>query len=231
MAVGTKTTKQSAPKKKSRLEAKTYSIVGEEVGMTVLPEEIFACVPNMALIAQYVRVYLTNQRQGTVSALTRSEVTGSTKKIWRQKGTGRARHGAAKANLFVGGGVTFGPKPKEYLKSLNKKQKKQALFSALSQKAAEGAIRILTTKGLGKDPQTKMVAAALAKIGASDTVLFISTTVSKNPFVLSARNIQGIDIMQASTLNAYAVLNHNLLIFVDDALQSLVTHFTTTHEN
>src|SRR3989338_3928790 len=126
------TKKEKEAPKLAKNEVNIYSLSGKQTGTEELQKEMFELKDNPELIAQYVRVYLYNQRQGTVSSQTRSEVTGTSQKVYRQKGTGRARHGAAKANLFRGGGVTFGPKPREFSMSLNKKQKLKTLFITLS---------------------------------------------------------------------------------------------------
>jgi len=219
VATKTDTTKKTkAASKPAKNEVGIYSLSGKQTGTEKLQKEMFEHADNPALIAQYVRVYLHNQRQGTASAQTRSEVTGTTQKVYRQKGTGRARHGAAKANLFRGGGVTFGPKPRTFSLSLNKKQKKQALFIALSQKAHSKNIRVLDTTEIGKEPKTKKIVAFLKATDLNDKkVLFVLSKVEKNPFVLSTQNIQKVDVIQASTINPYEVLNHSELIFVDDA--------------
>jgi len=226
------TKKEKEAPKLSKNEVSVYSMSGKQTGTEKLQKEIFEHEDNPELIAQYVRVYLHNQRQGTVSAQTRSEVTGTTQKVYRQKGTGRARHGAAKANLFRGGGVTFGPKPREFSMSLNKKQKLKALFVSLSQKAKSKNIRVLDTAEVGKEPKTKMIAEFLKTTELDDKkVLFVLSKVEKSPFVLSTQNIGKVDIIQASTINPYQVLNHSELIFVDDSLKTLDAHFRKQHEN
>jgi len=226
------TKKEKEAPKLAKNEVNIYSLSGKQTGTEKLPKEIFEHEDNPELIAQYVRVYLHNQRQGTVSAQTRSEVTGTSQKVYRQKGTGRARHGAAKANLFRGGGVTFGPKPREFSMSLNKKQKLKALFVSLSQKAISKNIRLLDTSEIGKKPQTKTVFQFLKETELVDKkVLFVLSKMEKSPFVLSTQNIGKVDVIQASTINPYEILNHSELIFVDDALKALDTHFRKQHEN
>ena len=126
--------------KKSKLSLSVYGIDGKEQKTIELPKDVFAATENKSLLAQAVRVYLVNQRQGNVKVKTRSEVIGSTRKIYRQKGTGKARHGAIKAPIFVGGGVAHGPKQKEYNLKFNKKEKKLALYGALSSKLKEKKI-------------------------------------------------------------------------------------------
>lgn len=212
-------------KKVVSLKVPVYTLDGASATTEELPAEIFGQKVNTILIAQYVRVYLNNQREGNASAKTRTEVVGTTKKVYRQKGTGRARHGSAKANLFRGGGVTFGPVLRDFDMTINKKQKKQALFSSLSQKASEKVISVLDAKDFGETPKTKKIADLLKATKSQGKILFVLSKVEDNAIVKSLRNIKKIDIMQASTLNAYDVLNHREIMFVDDAVSVLTTHF------
>lgn len=222
---------KTAPAKKESIEAQIFDIKGKETGTVALNKEIFGKKNNPALIAQYVRVYLQNQRQGTVATKTRSEVVGSTRKIYRQKGTGGARHASRKAPIFVGGGVTFGPQPRTFSLSMNKKQKKQALFIALSAKADENAVKVLDENVADMKPKTKTVSEFLKAVKLTGRkVMFVLPQVTKNSLVLSARNIPNIEIVQANTINPYAVLNTRQLIFVGDALTKLEEHFTQTNE-
>lgn len=215
------------PKKAAVLEAPVYSLKGVSTKNEALPADIFGQEPNDLLVAHYVRVYLNNQRQGNASAKTRTEVVGTTKKIYRQKGTGRARHGAAKANLFRGGGVTFGPLTKDFNMSINKKQKKQALFATLSQKARNAQIRIVDAEAFGDKPQTKQIAELMKVMKVDGKVLFVMSQVEDNAVVKSIRNISKCDIIQSTTINAYEVLNHKDIIFINDAVTVLSTHFLT----
>lgn len=226
-----KTVKTPKVEKKATLEAQVFDMKGKASGTVNLREEIFGKKENKALIAHYMRVYLTNQRQGTVATKTRSEVVGTTKKIYRQKGTGGARHGSRKAPIFVGGGVTFGPQPREFSLSMNKKQKRQALFVALSTKAKENAVRILTEDGADMKPKTKVIADFINAVKIEGKkILFVLPKVTRNGFVLSARNIPEVEIVQADTINPYAVLHTKELIFVGDAMKKLEEHFISTHE-
>src|SRR3990170_8751536 len=128
--------------KEKKLQAILFNIDGESVGKISLPPEIFAYKVGPKLLAQAVYIHLANQRAGTRSTKTRSQVTGSTRKIYRQKGTGRARHGDITAPIFVGGGIVGGPKPRDYSANMNKKQKRKALFISLSEKAKRGEVRV-----------------------------------------------------------------------------------------
>ena len=199
---------------------------GVSKGNMSLPVEIFGATPNKNLVAQAVRVYLANQRQGTSSTKTRSEVTGSTRKIYRQKGTGRARHGAAKGPIFVGGGIVFGPHPQDYSLKFPKKMKKVALIHALSQKAQEGVIKIIDGEFSGK---TKEVAVLMKKMelnkkGIANKVLFVA---DKNAMtVRGAHNLDGLKIESAATLSTYGVVISHNLVFMKSALTEITTRLT-----
>ncbi|MGH7246030.1 MAG: 50S ribosomal protein L4, partial [Candidatus Levyibacteriota bacterium] len=154
----------------SGLKVDVFDAKGKVVSSMTLPKELFDMPINKTLMAQAVRVFLGNQRQGTVSTKTRGEVAGSTRKIYRQKGTGRARHGGIRAPIFVKGGIAHGPKPKDYTFSLPVKMRRKALFSALSAKVKEGGIRVVS--GLSKiEPKTKPVAELLTAIAAEKVLL------------------------------------------------------------
>ena len=146
--------------KETGLKISVYSTAGKVLESMTLPKEVFDAKINNNLMTQAVRVYMANQRRGTVKTKTRGEVKISTRKIYRQKGTGRARHGAKSAPIFVGGGVAFGPRQRDYSLKLNQKSRKAALFSALSSKLKDGEIKIVT--GLEKlEPKTKKMADVL----------------------------------------------------------------------
>lgn len=226
-----KTKEKTETKKASKLEAPVFALDGKSTKSEALPKEIFGHDMNSKLLAQYVRVYQANQRQGNASAQTRADVTGSMQKIYRQKGTGRARHSTAKANLFRGGGVTFGPLVRDFSLSMNKKQKKQALFVSLSQKAKEGAIKVLDAQSMTKEPKTKMVSNALKAMKIEGKVLVVMPKLEKNALVLSTRNLKNTDITQATTINAYDVINHKEIIFVDDSVTVLTSHFLKNENN
>lgn len=189
---------------------------GKPTGKMTLPKELFAAKINKDLMAQAVRVYLANQRQGSASTKTRGEVEGSTRKIYRQKGTGRARHGAIRAPIFVGGGIVFGPTPRDYHLSLPQKMKRAALASALTSALGDG--KIIVVSGLfDLSPKTKTMAHTLDIVGAAGLTLLV---VSKGAsgVIRAARNIDGVDIMPVGNLHAYAVLSHQKLVFMKEAL-------------
>ena len=190
--------------KKSKLSLSIYGIDGKEQKTVELPSQVFAVAENKSLLAQAVRVYLVNQRQGNVKVKTRSEVTGSTRKIYRQKGTGKARHGAIKAPIFVGGGVAHGPKQKEYNLKFNKKEKKLALYGALSSKLKEKKIFGLDEKALNMEPKTKTIAnflKTLKLVGKNN--LIILKKLEKNNLILAMRNISNATFVDVNSLNPY----------------------------
>ncbi len=201
------------------------SLAGEKVGEKNLPEAIFNAEAKPATISQYIRVYMINQRQATASTQTRSEVSYSTKKIYRQKGTGGARHGSRKAPIFVGGGVTFGPKPRDLSASMNKKQKKQVLFSSLSMKNNDGKIMCITNEVTSMQPKTKEVAAFLKKTETTDKKILVVLAEKNNNFVLSARNIPNVHVVDSASINPYLILSNDTVIFTDEAIDQLEKHF------
>ncbi len=215
--------------KETGLKLSVYSTVGHVLESITLPKEIFGQEVNKGLMTQAVRVYLANQRRGTVKTKSRGEVNISTKKIYRQKGTGRARHGAASAPIFVGGGIAFGPKQRDYSLKLSQKMKKAALFSALSAKLKEGEIKVIS--GLDKlEPKTKKVADVITKLnlnGKSKQILIVLPNQSKDNqnVVRAARNIEGVSVLQSNVLNTYQVLANKEILFMKSAIDSLKETF------
>lgn len=159
-----KTARKTAPRKTAESEAAhmipLYAVDGSESKKVELPA-IFNTEVSPDLMAQYMRVYMSNQRRGTASTKTRSEVIGTTAKVYRQKGTGRARHGSRKANIFKGGGVTFGPKPTDYSLKMNKKQKRKALAGALTMKAKTQAVLGFADDFMAIEPKTKTMSSLM----------------------------------------------------------------------
>lgn len=203
---------------RSSLSVPVYSLAGRASGTLSLPKEIFGQKVNQKLLAQALRVYMTNQKTLTGSTRTRGEVEGSTAKIYRQKGTGRARHGAIRAPIFVGGGITFGPKPRKVRLDLPQRMKKAALTSALSSKMADKNIIGLT--GIDKASGKTKEIAKLAKNLKLKTTLIVTGEKMDN-VVRAARNILGIDVLPANLLNAYEVLKHDILLLTKDAIEKL----------
>ena len=197
------------------MELSVYKIDGSLSGKkVVLDEKVFGITPNDHAIYLDVVQYLADQRQGTAKTKDRSEVAYSTKKLGRQKGGGGARHGSLKANIFVGGGRVFGPKPRDYRFKLNKKVKRLARFSALSYKASEGAITILEPFAMDA-PKTKEFLGILAALKAADKkVLFVLPSKSDNIY-LSSRNLQGVKVITVDEINTYAIMNAAQLVLVD----------------
>ncbi|MGB9707447.1 MAG: 50S ribosomal protein L4 [Microgenomates group bacterium] len=220
---GKKTEKKS---KISDLEIPVFNLSGQTDKKLSLSKKIFSVKVNEKLLATYVRVYLANQRQGTASTKTQGEVSGSTRKIYRQKGTGRARHGSLKAPIFVGGGVVGGPKPRDFSLKMNKKQKRLALFSALTLKVKEKNILIFSSEILNIQPKTKEALKILEKSNIlGEKNLFIFSHFKKKNFLLALRNIPGVNFVEVKTLNPYLVLNYKKIIFFEDALKTLEDHF------
>ena len=189
---------------------KVYNMAGEEVGEIALSDVIFGAEVNGAVLHAAVRTYLLNQRQGTQSTLTRAEVSGGGKKPWRQKGTGRARQGSTRAPQWTHGGVALGPKPRTYRTDLNKKVRRLALCSALSEKAqSEGLVIVdaITTDAYN----TKTMVNMLSAIGAGKKALVVLDTVDEK-VIKSFANIPGVKTAQFNTINAYDVLNADTFI-------------------
>lgn len=210
-------------KKRGDLTVDVLDIKGKKAGTLALPKEIFGVPINDQLIAQAVRVYLSNQRKGTASTKTRGEVRGSTRKIYRQKGTGRARHGGIRAPIFVHGGVAFGPKPRDLSLKFPKKMKKRALFSALSAKLQESAT--VFVKGLDAiQPKTKIMNGIIHNLGFQKEKKMLLVIPSAGDTKIenverAARNIEGFDIISTNQLNTYEVLSHTTLLFMDSAIK------------
>ncbi|TXG78636.1 50S ribosomal protein L4 [Candidatus Dojkabacteria bacterium] len=212
--------------KVGNLSAVMYDTKGASAGTFSLPKEVFGAKINNVLMAQAVRVYLANQRQGNAHTKSRGEITLTTAKWYRQKGTGRARHGAQSAPIFVGGGVAHGPKAHDFTLSLPKKMRRAALISALSQKAKDGEITILS--GFEKvEPKTKAMSEVIAKITADkkrkSKILVIASNTPKNmPNIYRAgRNIKNVDIISADLLNTYEVLKHKNLLVMKESIEVL----------
>ncbi len=180
-----------------------------------------------ALIEQYLRVYLTNQRQGNASVKTRSEVIGSTKKIFKQKGTGRARHGSIKSPTFVGGGVAFGPKPKDHTLSMNKKQKRKALFGSLAMRMKEGNVIALSDAFMNIESKTKKMNEIMKKMELSGKKVLIMTpsVMETDNFIRASRNIENVTLTPVTTINPYIVLHADKIVFVESAITGFSKQF------
>ncbi|MBO4760679.1 MAG: 50S ribosomal protein L4 [Bacteroidales bacterium] len=197
------------------MELKVLKIDGTESGKTVvLDEKVFGVTPNDHAIYLDVVQYLANQRQGTAKTKDRSEVAYSTKKLGRQKGGGGARHGSLKANIFVGGGRVFGPKPRDYRFKLNKKLKQLARVSALSYKAQENQITIVEPFTMDA-PKTKEFLSILSAIKAGSRKVLVVLPENSANIYLSSRNLPEVKVITVDELNTYAVMNSNAVVFVD----------------
>lgn len=197
---------------------KVLNMAGAEVGTVELSDAIFGIEPNPVVVHEVVKNHLANCRQGTQSALTRAEVSGGGRKPWRQKGTGHARQGSIRAPQWTHGGVALGPKPRDYSYTINKKVKRLALLSALSDKAANGNM-ILVDKIAADEYKTKTVVAFLAAVGAGKKNLIVNDTLDAK-FVKSAANIPGVQTA-ATGINTYDVVNADKLILSVDAAKKL----------
>ncbi len=213
-------------KGKAAIRAEVFDTKGKVVETMSLPAEIFAASINPQLMAQAVRVYSANQRGGFAATKTRAEVAGSTRKIYRQKGTGRARHGAQRAPIFVHGGIAHGPKPQDYSLNLSKKMRKLALFSALTAKLRDGKIKFVC--GLTSvSPKTKDMASVMETLALSEKkrkVLLVTHDDSEN-VTRSVRNLSGVAFTSAARLNTYEVLNNKVLLMMKESVDTLKTHF------
>ncbi|MBK6088252.1 50S ribosomal protein L4 [Ruminococcus difficilis] len=192
---------------------------GKNVGSVDLAESIFGIEPNAAVMHQMVVSYLANQRQGTQSALTRSEVSGGGRKPWRQKGTGRARQGSTRAPQWYHGGVVFAPKPRDYRFSVNKKVKRLAMKSALSSKAQAEEIIVIDSIAFD-EIKTAKAAAMLKAVGSEKKALIVLPEVDEKA-IKSARNIPGVKTTQVNEMNVYDILNADKLIIAKDALTKI----------
>jgi len=184
-----------------------------------LPDEIFGIKPNDTALRQYVRVYRINQRRGTSATKTRSEVSGGGKKPWAQKGTGRARHGSIRSPIWVGGGVTFGPQPRQTELSVPKKVRDLALKSALSWRASQGKVFVVE-KFSPPEPKTSLAAKLLGKLGLEKTLVVMPGADGKA--VRSFRNIPGVSVTDPLSLNAYDVISARSILFLKDGIAELV---------
>ena len=198
---------------------KVFDMAGKEVGSIELSDVIFGAEINGAVLHAAVRAYLMNQRQGTQSTLTRTEVSGGGRKPWRQKGTGRARQGSTRSPQWTHGGIALGPKPRSYRTELNKKTKRVALYSALSAKVAAGDL-IVVDDIKCESFSTKTMVNMLNALGATKKALVVLPTVDK--FVVkSCANIPGVKTSLYNTINVYDILNADKFIVAKSAVAML----------
>ena len=198
---------------------KVVDMAGKEVGEITLSDAVFGAEVNSAVLHAAVRAYLLNQRQGTQSTLTRSEVSGGGRKPWKQKGTGHARQGSTRSPQWVHGGIALGPKPRTYKVALNKKVKKLALISALPAKAAAGEL-VIVDSITASEYKTKTMVAMLSAVDAEKKPLIVLPAV--NEFVVkSCANIPGAKTTLANSVNVYDVLNAGKLVFDKTAVEKI----------
>jgi large subunit ribosomal protein L4 len=198
---------------------KVVDMAGKEVGEITLSEKVFGASVNEAVLHTAVRAYLMNQRQGTQSTLTRSEVSGGGKKPWKQKGTGRARQGSTRSPQWVHGGIALGPKPRSYRITLNKNTKRIALFSALSSKVQAGDM-VVVDAITATEYKTKTMKAMLEALGADKKALIVLPEVDKY-VVKSCDNIPGVKTTVYNSINVYDILNCDKFIVAKGAVEKI----------
>ena len=196
-----------------------FDMAGNKVADTELNDAVFGVAPNKALMHAMVVCYLANQRQGTQSTLTRTEVRGGGRKPWRQKGTGHARQGSIRAPQWVHGGVALGPKPRDYGYTLNKKERRLAMKSALSTKALDSELVVVDSIAT-EEFKTKNIVAMLKALGVDGKALIVTAETDKK-VVKSAANIPGVKTATVNTLNVYDILNYDKFIVAKDAVAKI----------
>ena len=198
---------------------KVYNMSGEQVGEIELSEAVFGITPNESVVHDVVKNHLANLRQGTQSALTRAEVSGGGRKPWRQKGTGRARQGSTRAPQWTHGGIVFAPMPRDYSYTLNKKVRRLALKSALSDKAAQQNIVVIDAIQVDA-PKTREFAAFLKAVNVTGKALVVTAEADTN-VVKSGRNIPGCQVTFANLINVYDIVNAKQLVLDKAALAKI----------
>ena len=196
-----------------------YDLNGKKVSDIELAENVFGIEPNEAIVHSVLKNYLANQRQGTQSTKTRSEVSGGGKKPWRQKGTGRARQGSTRAPQWIKGGIALGPKPRSYRYTVNKKERRLAIRSVLSSKVLEKELTVLDKIEL-KEIKTKSMVKALAALKLEGKTLIVLPENNTN-VVMSARNIEGVKTISANNINVFDLLKYSNLVLPVDTVKKL----------
>ena len=200
-------------------QVQVYNQEGRKTSKMDLADSVFGIEPNANAMHLAVVSYLANQRQGTQSTLTRSEVSGGGAKPWRQKGTGRARQGSTRSPQWTHGGIALGPKPRKYKVDLNKKVKRLAMKSALSTKVASEEMMVINKIEL-EEIKTKAVVEMLAKLKAAKKALIVTAEADEKIYK-SARNIEGVKVVTVNTLCVYDILNCDSFIVLKDAAQKI----------
>ena len=196
-----------------------FDMTGKSVGEMTLSDAIFGIEPNTSVMHAAVVNYLANQRQGTQSTLTRSEVSGGGRKPWKQKGTGRARQGSTRAPQWTHGGIALGPKPRDYSYELPKKVKRLALKSAFSTKVADNDLIVVDNIAV-EGFKTKAVVEMLSKLGADKKALIVMPELDQK-LIKSAANIPGVKTALVNTINVYDILNYDKFIVAKGALEKV----------
>jgi large subunit ribosomal protein L4 len=205
------------------MELKVMSLEGEEAGSVTLPDAIFGLTPRPDILQRCVVWQLSRRQRGTHDVKNRAEINRTGKKMYRQKGTGSARHGPAKVNLFRGGGRSFGPTPRSHAIDLPKKVRALALRHALSAKAKDGGIIVLDKASM-KDGKTKALQTSFDKLGLRGALIIAGAEVDAN-FRLAARNIPNIDVLPVQGINVYDILRRPKLVLTKAALEALEARF------
>ena len=198
---------------------KVVDMAGKEVGEIALSEKLFGAEVNEAILHTAVRAYLMNQRQGTQSTLTRTEVSGGGRKPWKQKGTGHARQGSTRSPQWTHGGIALGPKPRSYRVNLSKQAKRAALFGALSSKVA-GNEMIVVDSIVAESYSTKAMVAMLEALGSAKKALIVLPAVDCH-VIKSCDNIEGVKTTQWNTINVYDILNCDSFVVAKDAVAKI----------
>ena len=200
------------------MQTKVLNLEGQEVGKVTLADEVFKAPYNEDLIHQAVVCYLTNQRQGTKSTLTRAEVAGGGRKPWRQKGTGRARQGSIRSPQWVHGGVVFAPKPRDFEKKMNAQMRRGAFVSALSAMMAEKAIIVVDDMAI--EPKTKEAVKVLEALKANRNVTVVTDGVNENALRAFA-NLPEVEVTTANILNTYDLVSSDYVVITKDAIKKI----------
>ena len=201
------------------MQVQIRNLAAEEVGSVELADAIFGVEVRADILHRVVLWQLAKRRAGTHKVKTRAEIARTGAKLYKQKGTGRARHGSRRVNLFRGGGVTFGPVVRDHAVDLPKKVRALGLKCALSSKVAEGKLMVLDEASLA-EPKTKMLLGALGKLGLESTLVITGAEVERN-FGLASRNLQTIDVLPAQGLNVYDILRRDMLVLTQDAVRQI----------
>ncbi|MDD2181211.1 MAG: 50S ribosomal protein L4 [Bacilli bacterium] len=193
---------------------------GEKIKDITLNEQIWAIEPNDAVLYDAIKLTRNSQRQGTHATKTRSEVIGGGRKPWRQKGTGRARHGSTRSPIWVGGGVTFGPAPRDYGKKMNRKEKRLALKSALAYKAIDGELIIVDNFNL-ESSKTQNMIKTLDKLGITDQKTLIVVEELTDNLILGTRNLKNIMLLQTGEINTLDIISADKMVITVDAVKAI----------